>query len=145
MHEVGEGFTFNWAKMLFDNLAKEIVEYKTTKSKEQPPPFYMSAYIMDTICFMMPFPLMNWSWTPANANPIHFYHSKLWEEKAKELFYETCHQFVVPIHISMYGHPPPRILEKIPGNLVNLVDWFIEEKFSYIRIFGCSFPPHSLP
>jgi hypothetical protein len=33
MHEVAEGYTFNWAKILSDNLAKEIIEYKMTKSK----------------------------------------------------------------------------------------------------------------
>jgi hypothetical protein len=64
MNEVVEGYTFNWAKMLSDNLAKEIIDYKSSKSKGKPAPFYMSAYIMDSICFMTPFPLMNWSWTP---------------------------------------------------------------------------------
>ena len=33
MNEVAEGYTFNWAKMLSDNLAKEIVEYQSSKSK----------------------------------------------------------------------------------------------------------------
>ena len=33
MHEVAEGFTFNWAKMLSDNLANEIVDYKKPKPK----------------------------------------------------------------------------------------------------------------
>jgi hypothetical protein len=31
------------------------------------------------------------------------------------------------------------------GNLGKLADWFIEEKFSYIFVFGCSVPPHALP
>jgi hypothetical protein len=31
MHEVVEGYTFNWAKMLFDNLSKEITKYKMAK------------------------------------------------------------------------------------------------------------------
>jgi hypothetical protein len=30
-------------------------------------------------------------------------------------------------------------------NMGKLADWFIEENFSYIRVFGCSFPPHDLP
>jgi hypothetical protein len=68
MHEVEEGFTFNWTKMLSDNLAKEIADYKTMNSKGQPAPFYMLAYIMDAICFMTLFPLMNWSWTLAHGN-----------------------------------------------------------------------------
>jgi hypothetical protein len=95
----------------------------------------MSAYIMDAICFMTPFPLMNWSWTQTSAEPIHFYHSKLWEEKSKDLFYKICHHVVVPIHIALYGHPPPRISDRIMGNLGRLAYWFIEENFSYINGF----------
>jgi hypothetical protein len=49
MHEGAEGYTFNWAKILSNNLAKEITEYKLAKSKGQPSPFYMSPYIMDFI------------------------------------------------------------------------------------------------
>jgi hypothetical protein len=31
------------------------------------------------------------------------------------------------------------------GNLGTLANWFIEENFSYIRVFGCSIPSHALP
>jgi hypothetical protein len=58
MHEVAEGFSFNWAKMLSDSLAKEITKYQTFKAKGRPTLVYMSSYLMDVICFMMPFPLM---------------------------------------------------------------------------------------
>jgi hypothetical protein len=33
MHEVAEGFTFDWAKILSDNLTKEIVEYQMESQK----------------------------------------------------------------------------------------------------------------
>jgi hypothetical protein len=72
MNEVAEGYTFNWAKMLSDNLAKGIFDYKTTKSKGKPTHFYIFSYVMDAICFMTPFPLMNWSWTPASARAHPF-------------------------------------------------------------------------
>jgi hypothetical protein len=145
IHEVVEGYTFNWEKMLSDNLAKEVVEYKYLKSKGKHAPFYMSVYIMDAIFFMNPFPLMNWSWTPACSESIHFYHSKLWEENSKYFFYEICHNVVIPIHVAIYGHPPPRISKPIIGNLGTIADWYIEENFSYIRVFGCSISPHALP
>jgi hypothetical protein len=61
MHEVAQGFSFNWAKILSDNLAKEITKYQSMNAKGKPTPFYMPAYIMDAICFMTPFPLMIWS------------------------------------------------------------------------------------
>jgi hypothetical protein len=146
MNEVVGGYTFNWDKMLSNNLAKEIAEYKSTKSKGKPAPFYMSGYVMDEIYFMNPFPLMNKSWTPTSSESIHFYHSKLWEENAKDFFYEICHNVVVPIPIAIYGHPPHRILESIMGNLETLADWFIKDNFSYIRVLVVPFllmPFHS--
>jgi hypothetical protein len=145
MNEVVEGYTFNWAKMFFDNLANEIAEYKSSKSKGQPDPFYMSYYIMDSIFFMTPFPLMNWSWTSTSSQPIHFYHSKLWEKNSKYFFYEICHNMVIPVHIAIYGHLSSRISENIMGDLGKLTDWFIEDNVSYIRVFCCFVPPHSLP
>jgi hypothetical protein len=35
MNEVAEGYTFNWAKMLSDNLAKEIFDYKKNEIKRE--------------------------------------------------------------------------------------------------------------
>ena len=61
LEEVLEGNSFNWHKILSDNLTQEILNYKAAKSNGQPVSFYMSAYLMYAICFMTPFPLMNWS------------------------------------------------------------------------------------
>ena len=49
------------------------------------------------------------------------------------------------MHIALYGCPPPRISDKIMTNLGKIADWYIEERFSYIGVFGCSIPPHALP
>jgi len=58
MHMVVEGYYFDWAKMLSDSLVKEITEYWSLKAKGKPTSFFMSAYIMDIVFFMTPFPLM---------------------------------------------------------------------------------------
>jgi hypothetical protein len=105
----------------------------------------MSAYIMDSMCFSNPFPLMNWNWNPTYPEPIHEYHSKLWEEITNDIFYEICHFVVIPLHQMLYGCAPPHISELVIRSLKAVVDWFIEENFSYIRVFGCSIPPHALP
>jgi hypothetical protein len=86
LHEAGEGYSFNWNKIISDNLAKEVMEYQTMRSNGRPVTFYMSAYIMDAICFMTPFPLMNWSWNPTCIELIHEYHSNMWGENAKDSF-----------------------------------------------------------
>jgi hypothetical protein len=33
IHEVAEGYSFNWGKILSDNITKEIAEYQMEKSK----------------------------------------------------------------------------------------------------------------
>jgi hypothetical protein len=105
----------------------------------------MSTYIINAICFKTPFPLMNCNLIPTVTEPIHVYHSKLWEENAKDFFYEIYNNVVIPIHEAIYGHPPPRIYEQIMGNLGAIVDWYIEESISYIIVFGCYASPHVLP
>jgi hypothetical protein len=40
-----------------------------------------------------------------------------------------------------FGYDPPHISETVSKNLKPIADWFIEESFSYIRVYGCSIPP----
>jgi hypothetical protein len=88
---------------------------------------------------------MNWSWNITCPEPIHEYHSALWEENTKDAFYEICHFVIIPMHKIFYGCEPPRIPEEVLENIKVITDWFVEENFSYIRVYGCSIPPHALP
>jgi hypothetical protein len=145
IHTVAEGCSFDWAKLLSDSLTSRITEYRMQRANGKAASFFMSAYIMDVVCFMTPFPLMSWSWTPSEAEPIHVYHSKLWEDKATEFIYEIFNWVMVPMHVSIFGNPPPRISDSIATNLSNVADWYVEAEFSYIRVFGTSVPPYALP
>jgi hypothetical protein len=145
LEEVSEGRSFNWHKILSNNIASEVINYKTARAKGQSVAFYMLAYIIDVIFFKTPFPLMNWSWNDSCTEPVHKYHSAMWEENAKDNFYEICHYVIIPLHRMFFGCEPPRISSTIVENLKKVVDWFIEENFSYVRVYGCSIPPHALP
>jgi hypothetical protein len=103
IHTVTEGLSFDWAKLLSNSLTSRITEYRAQKESGKETSFFMSAYIMDAICFMMPFPLMRWSWTPSSTEPIHVYHLKLWEDKAKEFIYEIFNWVMVPLHVAIFG------------------------------------------
>jgi hypothetical protein len=59
MFRVVEGCSFNWANMLSDSLTNRVTEYREQKENGKALSFFMSAYIMDTICSMTPFPLMS--------------------------------------------------------------------------------------
>jgi hypothetical protein len=46
---------------------------------------------------------------------------------------------------AIFGNLPPRISNSIMKNLSRVADWYVEKKFSYIKVFGTSVPPHALP
>jgi hypothetical protein len=52
---------------------------------------------------------------------------------------------MVPLHVAIFGHPPPRISDNIVKNLSSIANWYVESEFSYLRVFGASIPPHALP
>ena len=64
LYKIEEGYSFDWEKILSDSLVQEIARYQSQRAKGKLTQFFMSIYIMDVICFMMLFPLMDWSWTP---------------------------------------------------------------------------------
>jgi hypothetical protein len=105
----------------------------------------MSAYIMDAVCSMTPFPLMSWAWNPVQEKPVHEYHDKLWENKADKFIYEIFNWVMVPLHITIFGRSPPRISDSIAANLSGIADWYVEAEFSYFRVFGAVVPPLALP
>ena len=55
----------DWSKIFSDNLYTTIINYRSKRSLSQRiyPPFYLSAYVMDSICYVSKFPTMGWKWT----------------------------------------------------------------------------------
>jgi hypothetical protein len=52
---------------------------------------------------------------------------------------------MVPLHVTIFSHPPPRISNNIVVNLSSIADWYMEAKFSYLKVFGASVPLNALP
>jgi hypothetical protein len=52
---------------------------------------------------------------------------------------------MVPLHVFIFGQPPPRISDSIVTSLRSVENLYLEVKFSYIRVFGTSVPPYALP
>jgi len=131
--------------MLSDSLFNRITEYREKKAVGRASGFFMSAYIMDAICSMTPFPLMNWAWSPTEEKNVHEYHDKLWENNANKFIYEIFNWVMVPLHVAIFGLTPPRISHSVAANLSRIADWYVEEEFSYLRVFGATVPPLALP
>lgn len=136
----------DWATILSDKLAKAVLEFrnKTSISERIVPPFYYSAYILDTLCFNSEFPVLGWRWTPQDPTAIHIYHQKLWKSSYKHHLYQVCNGFMVPIYYSIFDKPIPKISYQAGIDLTAVGSWFGEEKFTYIRVFGRQAEPHVL-
>lgn len=137
----------DWATILSDKLVIAIREFraKTRVTERKIPPFYYSAYIMDTLCFNSEFPILGWRWTTHDPTPIHLYHRKLWKPSHKDHLYQICNGFMVPVHYSIFDRPIPRISYEASFDLPAVAHWFGEEHFTYIRVFGSKARPHVLP
>ena len=69
----------DWATILFDKLAIAVRDFRANSvvTERKIPPFYYSAYILDTLCFNSELPVLGWRWTSQDPSPIHIYHQKL--------------------------------------------------------------------
>jgi len=96
----------------------------------------MCAYIMDAMCFIFPFPIMGWKWTPQDPTPIHVYHKALWKYYFNENFYEICQGVMLHIYQAIFNKKAPRLSEEARADIQPVVRWFGEELLTYIRVFG---------
>ena len=106
--------------------------------------FHMSSYLVDAIYAFIPFPLMDWNFSSCPGH-IHTYFSILWVLILMDCFYHIGDNFLVPLHRLLFGYPPARFSESPISALKEIVDWYVFEKYSYIRVYGCQDSPHTLP
>ena len=76
MEAAVNSYVMDQANILSDKLATAILELRSNsrKTTRTIPPFYYSAYIMDTLCFNSKYPVLGWRWTPHDPKTIHIYH-----------------------------------------------------------------------
>lgn len=104
----------NWAQILSNNLDAAILEYRRKRSiaSRVYPPFFLSAYVMDAICFVPEFPIMGWRWTVQNPLPIQIYHKVLWESNFIPHFFKIYHGVILSIHKKIYSRDAPRFSQE---------------------------------
>jgi len=132
--------------MLSDNLTAHILTFKSKHKvfENIVPHFYMSAYITDALCFSREFLSMGWKWTLQDPIPFHVYHVILWDSKYHEHFYQICHRVRLPTYQVIYDTKPPQMSPEAESDLLRVGNWFGEESFTYIRVYGSLANPHVL-
>ena len=124
----------NWSTILSDNLSTTISEYhqKRSTSTKNLPPFYMSSYIMESICFYTKFPIMGWKQTLQDPYPIHLSHKKLWESHYIPHFYKICNGVMLHLLQMIFDKKAPIFSKEAATYHLVVGKHFIEQWFIYI-------------
>ena len=100
---------------------------------------------METIYFCMTFPTMGWKWTLQDPYPIHLSHKQIFELHYIPHLYKIFHVILLPLHQIIFNKKAPRISQEATADLHTVSKYFIEEWFTYIRVFGSTTNPHIHP
>jgi len=87
---------------------------------------------------------MGWKWTTNDPTPIFLSYKKMWEQEYIPHFHQLCQGVVLPLHQLVFNRRCLRFTKESITDLQVIGRYFLEESFSYIRIFGSQDFPHVL-
>jgi hypothetical protein len=137
------GTGFNWGAIISKQLSTCIRQAQTPKEGETPS-FYMASYLLDIICARNVFSGMNLNWHSSEL-PVHVYFNILWENRYKKSYALICDQFIARIYFLLFRKECPRLSEEAKKVISKVGHWYLDERETYIRVFGATGAPHLLP
>ena len=127
-----DGYILNWATIIFDNFIRLITTYRENQNfkTNTAPPFYMSSYIMDAICFSCEFPSFGWKWTEEVVTPIFVQLDFFCESKYYSHMFKICNEIMLSIYQVIFEVKIPRITPEADKSLKYISRWFGEAYFT---------------
>jgi len=104
----------------------------------------MASYLLDVICMRNVFVDMNLTWHIAKL-PVHVYFNILWENRYKIFYAMICDEFIARIHFIIFIKECPRLSSATKKVISKFGHYYFEERITYIKVFGATSAPHSLP
>jgi hypothetical protein len=77
--------------------------------------------------------------------PVHVYFSILWENRYKKSYALICDEFITRIHFIIFKKECPRLSATAKKMVEKVGHWYLDERSTYIRVFGATRAPHLLP
>jgi hypothetical protein len=137
------GSSFNWGAIISKKLSICIQQDQTLKEGETPS-FYMASYLLDVMCGRNIFSRMNLSWHIVEL-PIHIYFNILWENRYKKSYSLIYDEFIAQIYFIPFNKECPRLSNTTKKTISKVGHWYLDERDTYIRVFGATRAPHILP
>jgi hypothetical protein len=69
----------------------------------------------------------------------------LWENRYKKSYSLICDQFIARIHFLLFKKECPRLSDAAKKIISKVGHWYLDERDTYIRVFGATRAPHLLP
>jgi hypothetical protein len=104
----------------------------------------MASYLLDVMCTKNVFASMNLSWHIVEL-PVHVYFRILWENKYKKSYCLICDEFIARIYFTIFKKEYPRLSATAKKMIEKIGHWYLDERDTYIRVFGAIGAPHLLP
>jgi hypothetical protein len=104
----------------------------------------MDSYLLDFMCAINFFGDMKLSWHASELS-VHVYFNILWENMYKKSYSLICDEFIVHIHFILFKKECPRLLVAGKKVIAKVGHWYLDERDTYIRVFGATAAPHLLP
>jgi hypothetical protein len=76
---------------------------------------------------------------------VHIYFNILWENRYKKSYSLICDEFITDIHFILFKRECPRLSAATKNMISKVGHWYLDERDTYIRVFGATRAPHFLP
>jgi hypothetical protein len=87
---------------------------------------------------------MNLNWHSLEL-PVHVYFDILWDNRYKKSYSLICDQFITCIYFLMFRKECPRLSKEAKKVISKMGHLYLDERETYIRVFGATRAPHLLP
>jgi hypothetical protein len=105
----------------------------------------MASYLLDVICARNVFVQHELELAHASKIPVHIYFIILWENRYKKSYSLICDEFITHIHFILFKKECPRLSTAEKKVIAKVGHWYLDERDTYIRVFGATGAPHLLP
>jgi hypothetical protein len=120
------------------------IQQAQTPKEGETPAFYMASYLLDVMCARNIFVGMNLSWHVAELS-VHIYFIILWENRYKKSYSLICDEFIAHIYFILFKKECSRLSTAAKKMISKVGHWYLDERDTYIRVFGATRAPHLLP